>query len=411
MPFVGCAVTRSQQQVRSTPAGTGAMMSRVSRRVYTCAFAIALSAGRASSASAADPTIKVAFWNIMSGKGVDALAGHAAPFHNVPNCTDPSQPLNAWGVGAPQAALQAIAADPAVVALGMAESWTSVCGSAENVRQALGWAAQTSEQNGVTLVARYGLAGAEQWQQLDTSLNTSPADTAWVLRVPVCLDATCSQSMPVYVTHWYGTGSNSATTYARQAQQTVAFLGATSNGLPHVLVGDFNVWEGSSKVCNQNPINGALPYLRNAGYLDAWLTVQASNEGSTGMVNRAGCGYPEGRAWKRIDYAWTLPTLLPIDMQRFAMAPAGDASPSDHYGIVVTLPNPLGGSANPPPTSTPAPAPSPTPAPAPAPTPAPAPAPTPAPAPAPAPAPVPAPAPSAMWTSLVKAVATGATLQ
>src|SRR5262249_41242405 len=53
-----------------------------------------------------------------------------------------------------------------------------------------------------------------------------------------------------------------------------------------------------------------------------------------------GCGNPEGYAWKRIDYAWTPPTYLPIDIQRWAMNPPGDASPSDHYGIIVTLPYP-----------------------------------------------------------------------
>ena len=114
------------------------MISRLGRRVSTCAFAIAMIAGHALSASAADATIKVAFWNIMSGKGVDALAGHAAPFRNVTNCTDPSQPLNAWGVGASQVELLKLASDPSVVALGLAESWGNVCGSPENVRQALG---------------------------------------------------------------------------------------------------------------------------------------------------------------------------------------------------------------------------------------------------------------------------------
>lgn len=361
------------------------MISRLSRRVYPCAFAIAMIAGPSLSASAADATVKVAFWNIMSGKGVDALAGRAAPFRNVPNCTDPSQPLNAWGVGASQVELLKVASDPSVVALGLAESWGNVCGSPENVRQALGWKARTSEQNGVALVARYGVAGPEQWQQLDTTLNTSPGDTMWVLRVPVCLDAACSQSMPVYVAHWYGTGANGATSYARQAQQTVSFLNATANGLPHILVGDLNVWEGAAAVCNQNPTNGALPYLRNAGYRDAWMTVQGANEGHTGMANRAGCGYPEGNTWKRIDYAWTLPAFEPSDIQRFAVTAAGEASPSDHYGIVVSLPNPY-------PASVPAPAP--------------APAPTPALAPAPEPAPAPA-----IWASLVKASANGSMLQ
>ena len=49
------------------------MTSRLSRSVYTCVFAVAMIAGRTFSADAADATIKVAFWNVMSGKGVDAL--------------------------------------------------------------------------------------------------------------------------------------------------------------------------------------------------------------------------------------------------------------------------------------------------------------------------------------------------
>ncbi len=367
------------------------MTSRYSRGVYTIALATVLIAGQALPAIAADQTIKVAFWNVMSGKGVDALPGRAAPFHNVTNCTDPSQPLNAWGVGASQAELAKIALDPSLVALGLAEAWGSVCGSGENVRKALGWKTSTTAQNGVTLVARYGVAGPDQWQQLDTSLNTSPGDTAWVLRAPVCLDAACSQSMPVYVAHWYGTGASSATTYSRQAQQTLSFIAASSNGLPHILVGDLNVWEGSAKVCNQNPTNGALPYLRNAGYLDAWLTLRGSTEGYTGMANRAGCGYPEGNTWKRIDYAWTLPMFQPLDIQRFAVTSAGEASPSDHYGIIVTLPAPG----------------------APAPPPAPTPVPPPAPAPVPPPIvdPPPGPVPPAIWASLVKTEAAGATLR
>ncbi|HUS23134.1 MAG TPA: hypothetical protein VMZ66_14115, partial [Aeromicrobium sp.] len=332
------------------------MTSLFTRSLYTCAFAVALLVGQAVSAGAAGATIKVAFWNVMSGKGVDALPGHAAPFQNVANCTDPSLPMNAWGTGASQAELAKIAADPTLVALGVAESWTSVCGSPEHIRAALGWKAHTSEQNGVALVARYGFAGTEQWQQLDTSLNTTPGDTMWVLRVAVCLDATCAASLPVYVAHWYGTGANGPTSYATQAQQTAAFLNATANGQPHVLIGDFNVWEGVAKVCNQSPNNSALPYLRAAGYLDAWTTLQGSNEGFTGMANRAGCGFPDGNTWKRVDYMWTLPTFQPTDIQRFAVTPAGDAAPSDHYGVIATFPNPFAANA---------PAPSPAPAPAP----------------------------------------------
>ncbi len=362
------------------------MSSAYCRRVYTCVFVMVMSVGRPTESIAADPWIKVAFWNVMSGKGVDALAGHNQPFHNVSNCTDPTQPLNAWGVGAMQAQLTKTLSDPTAIALGLAEAWETVCGSAENIRVALGWKAHSATRNGVTLVARHGLAGPEQWQQLDTSSNSAPDDTAWVLRAPVCIDAVCSQSLAVYVVHWYGTGVNGAATYSRQAQQTAAFLAATSGGLPHVLVGDFNVWEGSAVVCNQTPNNESLGYLRSAGYLDAWLTVQGSNEGYTGMANRAGCGLPEGHAYKRIDYVWTLPSLQPIDMQRFAVTPAGDASPSDHYGVVVTLPNPA--APVPPPPVPPPPVPPPPPPPEP-----------------------PAPPSTPIWSSLVRASAAGAVLQ
>jgi endonuclease/exonuclease/phosphatase family metal-dependent hydrolase len=326
------------------------MLSRLARRVSTCALALLIAPSSAVSAFAGNATVKVAFWNVMSGKGVAALPGHLAPFTNTPNCTDPTQPLNAWGVGAMQAELTKALSDPSVVALGVAESWSSVCGSPANIRQALGWKANTNEQNGVGLVARYGLAGPEQWQQLDTSLNTVPADTAWVLRVPVCVNSACTDSMPVYVAHWYASGSSSSTTYATQASQTATFLKNTSGGQPHVLVGDLNTWEGTTSVCSQAPNNTTLTYLRNAGYVDAWISVHGALEGFTGMANRAGCGIPEGYTWKRIDYAWTQPTYPAVDIQRFGMVTPGDASPSDHYGIVVTLPYP---GTTPPPTTDP----------------------------------------------------------
>ena len=117
------------------------------------------------------------------------------------NCTDPTKPLNAWGKQVVQHELIArIKNDPAVVALGLAESWQ--CASRQNVRAVLGWAAPSSGHNGVSIVARYGFAGAEEWKQLDTSLNPNPNDTMWVLRTPVCLNAGCTKSMDVFTTHW-----------------------------------------------------------------------------------------------------------------------------------------------------------------------------------------------------------------
>ena len=317
-----------------------------------CAAAILLSG---SPAMAAGSTVKVAFWNVKSGKGQIALPGHPALFADTTNCTSNTAPLNAWGVGQMQAELIKTLSDPTVVALGVAEAW--LCATPDNIRTVLGWKAATSNQNGVALVARYGFAGSEQWQQLDTSLNVSPNDTMWVLRIPVCLDAYCLQSMPVYVTHWLSTSVNPITEYDIQAQQTVQFLQGTSGGLPHVLVGDLNIFEGTSVVCTQSPDNSSLNYLRSAGYLDAWNLLRSGQDGTTGMLNRAGCGTPEGATWKRIDYVWSTAAVAPVDVQRFGLVTPGDAAPSDHLGIIATLPTTVAAASATPPSPSPAPIP------------------------------------------------------
>jgi hypothetical protein len=227
---------------------------------------------------------------------------------------------------------QAIADDPDVVALGLGEAWP--CGSPENVRNALGWAARSSERNGVAMVARYGFAGPGEWVQLDTSLNSNPADTMWVLRLPVCLDSGCTRSIVVFTAHWYASGDSKSTSYDRQAAQTVAFLQRAGGAAPHVLIGDLNVWEGV-RTCSQNPSSYGLNRLREAGYLDAWPLVHGRAEGFTGMVNRAGCGIPTGYAWKRIDYAWSPAGFPAVGITRFGLSLPGTESPSDHYGIIV----------------------------------------------------------------------------
>jgi hypothetical protein len=103
---------------------------------------------------------KVAYWNVKSGKGAIALPGHVSTFVDTSNCTDATKPKNAWGIALVQQQLIAtINADPTIVALGLGEAWTTVCGSPENIRTALGWAARTGENNGVAIVARYGFAG------------------------------------------------------------------------------------------------------------------------------------------------------------------------------------------------------------------------------------------------------------
>ena len=137
----------------------------------------------------------------------------------------------------------------------------------------LGWKAASDVENGVALVARYGFTD-ERWQQLDTSHNKVPSDTAWVLRAAVCTEATCRRTLLTYVAHWYATGPAQQTTYGTQARQTLDFMQATSEGKPHVLIGDLNVWTAPGAICRQTP-NGAeaLETLAAAKNIDAWRSV------------------------------------------------------------------------------------------------------------------------------------------
>jgi exonuclease III len=296
--------------------------------------AAALAAAWLLTGQAASATFKVAFYNIRSGKGIQPLRGHAAPFADTDNCTDRSRPVNAWGAGIVQHELvEKLGQDPSVIALGLAEAWH--CASPEQVRAALGWKAHTGEHNGTAIVARYGMSGAPQWVQLDTSQNKNPKDTMWVVATAICLDPSCKKTVDVYATHWSGNGPKGQQTLDQQAADTVRAM-AKSKG-PHVLVGDLNVFESSAEVCHQRPNNQTLEELRRAGYVDAWPSVHGAATGFTGMVNRAGCGRPEGSTWKRIDYAWSR-GVMPAGIEQFGVAPPGDAAASDHYGIVAEYP-------------------------------------------------------------------------
>src|SRR5436190_6912524 len=312
-------------------------------------LAAIMSAVAPASAVAQTPTFKVAWYNIQSGKGAPALSGHTSTFVDTTNCTDTTKPLNAWAAGLVQSHLKnSVGADPKVVALGLGEAWATTCGSPENVRQALGWKSRTSEQNGVAMVAKYGFAGPEEWVQLDTTLNPNPADTMWVLRIPVCLDQACSQSINLFASHWYSSGTNKTVSYERQASQAVAFLQRAGGSSPHILIGDLNVWDGTAAVCSESPANIGLQRLRDAGYVDAWPLLHGTAEGFTGMINRAGCGSPVGYAWKRPDYTWSPSNYRPVSIARFGVVPAGDEAPSDHYGLITEFPFPGKTDPNPP---------------------------------------------------------------
>jgi hypothetical protein len=145
----------------------------------------------------------------------------------------------------------------------------------------------------------------------------------------------------MYAAHWYGSDAVKTAVYDRQAQQTVDFMRLTAGNEPHVLIGDLNAWESPTWQCGQSPTPAGLPILRAAGYIDAWPRIHATAEGFTGMTNRNGCGAPAGYTWKRVDYSWSSPGLEPLDITRFAMPDVpGDASPSDHFGIIATYPFP-----------------------------------------------------------------------
>jgi PKD repeat protein len=280
-----------------------------------------------------DSTFKVAHYNIQSGMGVSQLSGTCS-FQRNSNCTDPSSPMNAWGMGVVQEELnRALNSDASVIALGLSEAWP--CASPAAVQQALGWAARAGERNGVSLLARHGFAGPAEFFQLDTSLNENPNDTMWVVRAPVCADAACSRSVEVFSGHWNANGINRTESYERQARGTVEFLDRLPATEPRVLVGDFNVWEEPGTVCNQTPLPSAAQILRDGGNLDAWPAVHGTAEGYTGTWNRNGCGEPNGYLWKRLDQAWSKALPTPLNMTRFGMVTPGACAPSDHAGIVV----------------------------------------------------------------------------
>ena len=261
----------------------------------------------------ADGTFKVATWNIRSGMGIAFSTNNWTS--NTPNCTDRSQPLNAWGMGLPQAELGRIRDDRSIVAFAVQEAWN--CGNPSNINSVLGFKTITGERNGTALAARHGFASAP------TYVNVGGDD--WIVGGAVCLDTLCSASVPIFSTHW--TPPDSA--FGRVAQRTLDVLSGQPS--PHVLLGDLNVYridtwnpEGS---CTGADVGGrveAIQRMDAAGYVDAWKTTQGG-EGWTGMATRNGCGAPNGNLFKRIDYVYTR-NLRAVTTTRLARAaPGADA--------------------------------------------------------------------------------------
>ena len=270
-------------------------------------------------------TFKVATWNVRSGMGIAGFSTTTWT-SNTLNCTDRSQPLNAWGMGLPQAELGRIRDDRAIVALAVQEAWN--CGDPSNINSVLGFKDITGARNGTGLAARYGFAAPP------TYTNVGGLD--WVVGGPVCLDAACSSSVPVFSTHWTPPGN----AFGPVAQRTIDAL--SSQSAPHVLLGDLNVYRvdawNPDVPCTGPDLSGrveAIERMESAGYVDAWKTTQGG-EGWTGMATRNGCGVPNGNLFKRIDYVYTR-NLRAVSTTRLARAAPGADSPSDHVMLVAEL--------------------------------------------------------------------------
>src|SRR4051812_13135160 len=271
-------------------------------------------------------TFKVATWNIRSGMGIRGFTTTSWSSDTL-NCTDPSKPMNAWGIGLPQIELGRIRADPTIVAFAVQEAWN--CGSPTNINGVIGFKDVSRELNGTALLARYGFAAAPTYTKIGSE--------DWLIGGPVCLNAVCSATLPVFSAHWSAPNDE----FGGIAQQTVAAL--RSQPTPHLVMGDFNVYRANawnpSVPCTGADVSGRLQgidTMEHAGYADAWKATQSS-EGWTGMATRNGCGVPNGNLFKRIDYVYTTPGLRAISTARIGRVDPGADAPSDHVALIAEL--------------------------------------------------------------------------
>jgi len=92
-------------------------LSQWRRTAYMCAFAMSTNHDRRGS------HLQARELEHPIGKGIAALTGPRRFNSDTNNCTDPTKPLNAWGMGIPQAELRKLNGDPTIVALALQEAW------------------------------------------------------------------------------------------------------------------------------------------------------------------------------------------------------------------------------------------------------------------------------------------------
>jgi endonuclease/exonuclease/phosphatase family metal-dependent hydrolase len=306
---------------------------RGSKLILMAVLAVGLStcAGSPNAPSQRSPTgiaFKVATWNIRSGMGVRGFATTSWS-HETVNCTDRSKPINAWGIGLPQAQLERLAADPEIVAAAFQEAWN--CASTAAINAILGFKSASREYEGVALLARYGFSGPIKYERIDAAANR------WLIGGDVCIDPMCARTMTMFATHL---GGNSDDALPPEAGRVLEVLRAERR--PHLFMGDLNSFridQWNPSVPCTSPDSGGrtavLNQIEQAGYTDAWKATQ-SGEGWTGMASRPGCGQPEGNLYKRIDYVFTSGARV-LSTTRFGRAAPGADSPSDHVGLIAEL--------------------------------------------------------------------------
>lgn len=279
------------------------------------------------------PTFSVATWNVRAGYGVEGVH-HDPPFDmNTANCTDPERPRNAWGVGFTQRFLQAgIGQDPDVVALGLQEAWGN-CGNVKNIASLLQWAAFAPERNGVGMVAKYGIVGPWDYWQIELKGVAGATEDRWIVGGNICVARDCVKTVYMWATHLAPSSDAEWPSHVKKALDWVA-----TKLVPHLFVGDFNLWQNDqwSPLTNCGgatpPMAVALANIIRAGYVDAWAATQPG-EGWTGMVSRNGCGPDRnGHVFKRIDYIWSK-GLTAVSTTRIGVVAPGAPGPSDHLGL------------------------------------------------------------------------------
>jgi exonuclease III len=275
----------------------------------------------------------VATWNVRAGHGTAGLRPNPPFDSNTKNCSDPTRPRNAWGVGAMQRVLQEeIAGDREVVAFGVQEAWGD-CANVKNIAAELGWRTFVPERNGVGMIARHGIAGAwDQWRIEQKGVGGA-AEDRWIVGANVCLVAGCARTMYMWTTHLTPASDAEWPSHVRKVLDRLE-----ERPKPHMFFGDLNLWENDRwsprTWCGgaTRPMAVALASIVRAGYVDAWAATQRG-AGWTGMVSRRGCGaWRRGGLFKRIDYVWSA-GIAPRAAVRFGVVAAGDPGPSDHVGV------------------------------------------------------------------------------